>query len=331
MPKFSIIVPVYNRPDEIAELLGTLISQTFKDFEVIVVEDGSTIACKEEVLSFRDQLNISYYKKKNEGQGFARNFGYEKASGDYLIVFDSDCLIPEHYLESVDRYLKEEWVDAYGGPDTFHDSFTPLQKAISYTMTAGITTGGLRGGKSRVSGFHPRSFNMGISREVFQKTKGYKIPFMGEDMEFSRRIMQSGFKTALFPKAFVYHKRRTSLIKFSKQLKYFGRARINITRFFPDQLRIIHFFPLMFLLGSLGSMVLSALGLGIGFLGMSVLLVYLLVVMVGAFFRTRSLAAGLLAPIVVIVQFFSYSFGLLYEGVRKMRGIDPNTKYIELY
>ena len=331
MPKFSVVVPVYNRPDEIAELLETLVSQTFKDFEVVVVEDGSTVPCEQEVKSYSDRLDIKYYVKENGGQGFARNFGYEKATGDYFIVFDSDCLIPAHYLQAVEDYLKEEWVDAYGGPDSFHPTFTDLQKAISHTMTSGLTTGGLRGGKIRIRGFHPRSFNMGISREVFKKTKGYRIPFMGEDMEFSKRIIDSGFKTALFPDAFVYHKRRTSLGKFSKQLQYFGRARVNLSRFHPGQLKLIHFLPIVFSFGTLVAILLAASGFILGYLGVGMLIVYLLAVAIRGLFKTKSVGAAILIPLVVLIQFFSYSYGLIYEWIRKLRGIDPNTKYIELY
>ena len=331
MPKFSVVVPVYNRPDEIAELLETLVSQTFKDFEVVVVEDGSTVPCEQEVKSYSNRLDIKYFVKENGGQGFARNFGYEKATGDYFIVFDSDCLIPNHYLQAVNDYLQEGYVDAYGGPDSFHPTFTDLQKAISHTMTSGLTTGGLRGGKVRVGGFHPRSFNMGISREVFEKTKGYRIPFMGEDMEFSKRIIDSGFKTALFPDAFVYHKRRTSLGKFSKQLKYFGRARVNLSRFNDGQLKLIHFLPIVFSFGTLLAILLAASGFVLGYLGVGMLMVYLLAVAIGGLFKTKSLGAAVLIPLVVLIQFFSYSYGLIYEWIRKLRGIDPNTKYIELY
>tara|TARA_Y100001972_G_scaffold73475_1_gene89287 strand:+ start:2723 stop:3718 length:996 start_codon:yes stop_codon:yes gene_type:complete len=331
MPKFSVVVPIYNRPDEISELLETLVRQTYKDFEVVVVEDGSTIPCKEEVMAIADRLDIKYYVKENGGQGFARNFGYEKASGEYFIVFDSDCLIPDHYLQTVHDSLEEAWVDAYGGPDSFHPSFTNLQKAISHTMTSGLTTGGLRGGKVRVKGFHPRSFNMGISREVFEKTKGYRIPFMGEDMEFSKRIIESGFKTALFPDAFVYHKRRTSLGKFAKQLMYFGRARVNLSRFHTGQLKPIHFLPIVFAFGTILTVVLAALGLLIGYIALGVLIFYLLAVAVGGLIKTKSPGAALLIPMVVLIQFFSYSYGLIYEWIRKLRGIDPNTKYIELY
>ncbi len=331
MPKFSVVVPVYNRPDEISELLETLVVQTYKDFEVVIVEDGSTIPCKKEVMAFSDQLDIKYFVKENEGQGFARNHGYAKASGDYLIVFDSDCLIPDHYLQTVQESLQDHWVDAYGGPDAFHASFTSLQKAISYTMTSTLTTGGLRGGKVRISGFHPRSFNMGISREVFEKTKGYRIPFMGEDMEFSQRIIDHGFKTALFPEALVYHKRRTSLGKFSKQLRYFGRARVNLSRFHSRQLKPIHFLPIVFSLGTLMAVLLTILRFSLGYLGVGMLMIYLLAVAVGGLFKTKSVGAALLIPPVILIQFFSYSYGLIYEWIRKLRGIDPNTRYIELY
>ncbi|RED91759.1 glycosyltransferase [Marinoscillum furvescens] len=331
MPKYSIIIPVYNRPDEVDELLESLTHQRFTDFEVVLVEDGSTVRCDHLPGKYSDVLNIHYFEKANGGQGFARNYGYERAQGKYLIVFDSDCLIPPHYLEAVDAFLETTPVDAYGGPDAAHTSFTFTQKAINHVMTSFFTTGGIRGRKSHVGTYHPRSFNMGISREVFEKTKGYVIPFMGEDMEFSTRILKLGFKTALIPEAYVYHKRRTSLHKFYKQLKYFGRARINLSRFHKGQVGLIHLFPTFFVLGMVLSLVLSALGHPLGYLGVLGYGLYLFLIGVEALFVTRSVRVALLAPVVALLQLTGYGYGLVYEWIRKLRGINPNTKYIELY
>ena len=235
MPRFSVIIPVYNRPDEVAELLSSLTSQSYKDFEVLIIEDGSLNKCDQVVQNYIDKLDVKYYFKENSGQGFTRNYGFERAKGDNFIVFDSDCLIPENYFQVVHNFLEENSMDAFGGPDKAHKSFTPLQKAISYSMTSPFTTGGIRGNKKHVGKFHPRSFNMGISKELFHRTKGYKLTRMGEDIEFSIRIINEGFKTALIPDAYVYHKRRTSISQFYKQLHFFGRARVNVNRFYPER------------------------------------------------------------------------------------------------
>lgn len=248
---FSIIIPVYNRPQEIDELLETLTHQTYQNFETLIIEDGSEEPCKEVVEKYSNDLDIHYYYKENSGQGFSRNYGFERANGDYFVVFDSDCLIPPHYFATVNQYLQKHSLDAYGGPDREHESFTPVQKAISYAMTSPLTTGGIRGNEKHAGTFHPRSFNMGISREVYEETGGYRITRMGEDIEFSIRIIEQGFNTGLIPDAYVYHKRRTDLKQFFKQLHFFGRARINISRFYPDEIKMVHTLPALFTLGTL--------------------------------------------------------------------------------
>lgn len=331
MPKYSFIIPVYNRPDEVEELLETLTNQSYKDFEVVIVEDGSSIDCQAVVSQYSSLLDIHYFVKENGGQGFARNYGYERAKGEFLIVFDSDCLIPEHYLQSVDDFLKEHSVDAYGGPDAAHDSFTAVQKAINHVMTSFFTTGGIRGNKKHIGTYHPRSFNMGISQKVWKQTKGYIIPFMGEDMEFSTRILKEGFKTALIPEAFVYHKRRTSLTKFYKQLKYFGRARINLSRFHPGQVGVVHLFPTVFTFGLLVSLLLALFQISLGYIGVGCYLAYFLLILIEAIIKSKSIKVGVLSPVVAFLQLSGYGYGLVYEWIRKLRGIDPNTRYIELY
>lgn len=331
MPEFSIIIPVYNRPDELKELLDSLTRQRYRDFEVLVVEDGSTIRADSVVSSYQEELNIYYFYKENEGQGFARNYGYSRACGSFYIVFDSDCLIPPHYLQTVSDFLKNHKVDAFGGPDAAHPSFTIVQKAISHVMTSFFTTGGIRGRKTHIGQFHPRSFNMGISSSVYDQTHGYRIPFMGEDLEFSTRILKAGFKTALIAEAFVYHKRRLSLSKFYKQLRFFGRARINLSRFHPEQIRLIHTFPVIFTTGLLLSVVLSLLGYSTGVFGIGLYGLFFVLIAVEGAIKSSSISVAILTPFVACVQQVAYAHGLVQEWVRKLRGIDPNTPYIELY
>ncbi len=314
--KYSIIIPVYNRPEEIDELLESLIRQTYSDFEVIVVEDGSDIKCDKNIEKYIHELDIRYLYKKNEGQGFARNFGYRHAAGDYYIVFDSDCLIPEHYLEKVENHLNVHKLDAYGGPDRAHESFSPIQKAINYSMTSVFTTGGTRGRKKRLGAFHPRSFNMGISPEVFKKTGGYIIPCKGEDIEFSIRIIRSGFKTGLIPEAYVWHKRRTSWRQFYNQLEFFGKARINIARFYPDQLKPIHFFPMLFVLGLLAMVVLLPIFPGLSFFLSGFYLLYALVLFSDCILRKNSIRVALLGVFAGFIELAAYGTGFIKEGIR---------------
>ncbi len=245
--RYSLIIPVYNRPDHIQSLLECLVNQDFKNFEVVIVEDGSTINAQAVVDNFARDLDIMYLYKKNSGQGFSRNYGMERATGDYFVILDSDILLDNDFMSRLDKNLKTHYADAYGGPDKLHPHATPTQKAIDYVMTAFLTTGGTRGGSKQVGKWYPRSFNMGVSRTVFERTKGFKIPFMGEDIEFSKRIMAEGYKIAFFEDVFVYHDRKNSLHKFYEQIKFFGRARVNIFKFYPDTLKPLHFIPLAFM------------------------------------------------------------------------------------
>lgn len=310
---YSIVIPVYNRPDEIAELLGSLAKQTYTNFEVLIIEDGSQKTSEKVVRQFADSLDIRYFFKENSGQGFSRNFGFERAKGDYFVVFDSDCIIPEHYFKTVNQFLNSHQVDCWGGPDQAHPSFSPLQKAINYSMTSIWTTGGIRGLKKNIGGFHPRSFNMGISREVFEKTGGFKITRMGEDLEFSMRIIRMGFKTALIEDAFVYHKRRTNLRQFFWQLHFFGRARINIRRFYPEEVKPVHLFPALFLAG----LILSILFLisDVKVLNQLYLLYifYALLLFFDAFFKEKNIKISLLAVVSGFTQLTAYAIGFLSE------------------
>ncbi len=310
---FSIIIPLYNRPQEIHELLETLTRQTYLQFEVLVIEDGSVNDAKDIVNSYADKLDIQYHFKENEGQGFTRNYGFARARGDYFVVFDSDCLIPEDYLETVKDYLLEHQLDAYGGPDGAHRSFTPVQKAISYSMTSPFTTGGIRGNKKHIGTFHPRSFNMGISREVWEKTGGFILTRLGEDIEFSIRTASLGFKIGLIPGAVVYHKRRTSFGQFYKQLHFFGRARINIYKHFPSELKLVHFFPAGFTIFLLLSIILNVLKHPLAAFCNTMLALYVLLIFFHSLTVNKSVKVAFLSIIASFVQLTAYGLGFMQD------------------
>ncbi|WP_367868684.1 glycosyltransferase family 2 protein [Pedobacter sp. WC2423] len=315
---FSIIIPLYNRPQEIDELLATLCLQTYTQFEVVVVEDGSSLTAKEIVNRYADKLDIKYFFKPNEGQGFARNYGFERAKGDYFVIFDSDCLIPHDYLETVKDYLYDHHLDAYGGPDAAHDSFTPVQKAISYGMTSVFTTGGIRGNKKHVGQFHPRSFNMGVSREVWEKVGGFILTRLGEDIEYSIRIHQQGFKIGLIPGAKVFHKRRTSMFQFYKQIHFFGRARINIYKHFPSELKLVHFFPAVFTLGVIAVLLLNIFYPPLGYLGNIFLLVYFMLIFFHSLVLNKSLKVAFLSIISSFIQLTAYGLGFIQDFFKRI-------------
>ena len=316
---FSIIIPLYNRPQEIEELLDTLTKQSYTAFEVLVIEDGSSFDAKEIVNSFQSKLDIHYYFKPNEGQGFARNYGFERAKGDYFIIFDSDCLIPQDYLENVKNHLYNEPLDAFGGPDAAHPSFTPIQRAISYAMTSVFTTGGIRGKAKNAGGqFHPRSFNMGLSRKVWEKIGGFTLTRLGEDIEYSIRIHQAGFKIGLIPDAVVYHKRRTSFKQFWKQLHFFGRARINITTFFPKTLKLVHFFPAIFtlflLFTLLANLFLDVLASACNFF----LFIYIMLIFFDSWSKNKSAKVAFLSIFASFIQLTAYGFGFMQDFWKKL-------------
>jgi len=308
-PAYSVIVPVYNRPQEVAELLESLTRQTLKDFEVVLVEDGSTVTCEKVYEHYSKKLSIQYFLKSNTGPGPSRNFGFEKARGKYFVVFDSDCILPPHYFELVDTFLKNEKADVWGGPDRGMKDFTALQQAMAFTMSSTLTTGGIRGGKKKA--FQPRSFNMGISREVFEKTRGFHFDRFAEDIELSIRIKKAGFKTVLIPEAFVYHKRRTSLSQFFRQVSGFGKGRILVGRKHPGEVKLTHWLPAFFLLGLLtvpvfllffpeGAIIVSAL-----------YMLYSMLVAIDCLISTQSVLVSLLSLPSVFVQMTGYGYGFL--------------------
>lgn len=310
---FSIIIPLYNRPQEIDELLHTLTQQLYSRFEVLVIEDGSSLDARAIVESYKDKLDLRYYVKENAGQGFARNFGFERANGDYFVVFDSDCLIPVNYLQTVVHQVQQYGLDAYGGPDAAHESFTPVQKAISYAMTSPFTTGGIRGNKRHIGPFHPRSFNMGVSRRVWETVGGYKLTRLGEDIEYSIRIHRAGFKIGLVPNALVYHKRRTDFTQFYKQLHFFGRARINIYRHFPNELKLVHFFPSAFVCFLAFALIATVFDWSVGEWCRVLLALYILLLFFHAWLATRSLRVALLGVVAAFVQLVAYGLGFMQD------------------
>lgn len=259
--KYSIIVPVFNRPDEVDELLESLVNQEEKDFEVIIVEDGSQIPCEDVCRKYADQLTLRYFMKPNSGPGQSRNYGAERAEGEYLLILDSDVVLPNGYLKAVSDELDREPADAFGGPDRAHDSFTDTQKAISYSMTSFFTTGGIRGGKKKLDKFYPRSFNMGIRRDVYMELGGFSKMRFGEDIDFSIRIFKAGKRCRLFPEAWVWHKRRTDFRKFWRQVYNSGIARVNLYKKYPESLKLVHLLPMVFTLGVALLLVISLVGL----------------------------------------------------------------------
>ncbi|HVW12750.1 MAG TPA: glycosyltransferase [Mucilaginibacter sp.] len=310
---FSVIIPLYNRPQEIKELLETLITQTYKEFEVLVIEDGSVNDAEEIVKSFEDKLDVRYFKKPNEGQGFTRNYGFARAKGDYFVIFDSDCLIPENYFETVNNYLQTNWLDAYGGPDDSHPSFTPVQKAISYSMTSPFTTGGIRGRKKGIGEFTPRSFNMGVSRRAWENVGGFAITRSAEDLEYSIRIRSAGFKIGLIPDAKVYHKRRTNFLQFYKQIHFFGRARINLYKFFPSELKLVHFFPAVFTLGVIFTVVANLFWGWVARICDILLVVWILLIFFHAWYKNKSLKVAFLSVIAAFTQLIAYGLGFMQD------------------
>lgn len=249
--RYSLIIPVYNRPEEVDELLHSLTIQRFTDFEVVIVEDGSQIPCQDIVEKYKSRLDIHYYMKENSGPGQSRNYGAERSLGEYLIILDSDCVLPETYLNAVELELKKNEADAFGGPDCAHESFTATQKAINYSMTSFFTTGGIRGGKKKMDKFYPRSFNMGVRAQVYRSLHGFSNMRFGEDIDFSIRIFKGGYSCRLFPEAWVWHKRRADLKKFFKQVHNSGIARINLYKKYPESLKLVHLLPALFTVGTM--------------------------------------------------------------------------------
>lgn len=311
---FSIIIPVYNRPDEIKELLESLLVSNYdKEYEIVIVEDGSTVKCSNEIENFKGKLNISYYFKENSGPGDSRNFGMKKSKGDYFIIFDSDCIIPKEYLTEVENELTANYVDCFGGSDAALDSFSAIQKAINFAMTSFLTTGGIRGGSEKLTKFQPRSFNMGISKKAFEDSKGFGNIHPGEDPDLSIRLWKLGYETRLFPKAIVYHKRRIDWDKFSVQVTKFGKARPILNSWYPEYSKLTFFFPTIFVIGVYFSIVFLAFGFT---LPIVCYIFYFLLILVTATVKNNSLKIGFLSLIAVFKQFLGYGNGFLESYIK---------------
>ena len=324
--KYSIIVPVFNRPDEVDELLESLCSQTLKDFEVVIVEDGSQKPCKDVCDKYAGILDLHYYNKENSGPGQSRNYGVERAQGEYVIILDSDVVLPNGYLAAVNSQLSivnSQLSIAFGGPDASHPSFTPVQKAISYSMTSFFTTGGIRGGKAKLDKFYPRSFNMGIRRDVYQKLGGFSKMRFGEDIDFSYRIVEAGYQPRLFPDAWVWHKRRTDFRKFFRQVYNSGIARINLEKRHPGTLKLVHLLPTVFTLGVIGLILISAVGrvlmhyddvhrwFWLCAAPWLPILLYSLIICVDSSIQNKSIKVGFLSIPAAFVQLMGYGFGFI--------------------
>lgn len=311
---FSIIIPLYNRPDEIDELLKSLTGQTHKQFEVVVVEDGSTVKSDTVVRKYQNELDITYFEKTNSGPGLSRNAGVAKAKYPYLVFFDSDCIIPPDYLAHANAFLKNNYADAYGGPDAALPTFTTVQKAINYSMTSFFTTGGIRGGRKSMDVFHPRSFNLGVSREAFDAVGGYGKMRFGEDIDFSLRLIGHGFSTALIPEAFVYHKRRSNFRQFFKQVHNSGIARINLHLAHPGSLKPVHCLPAAFVVAMAATVLLS------GFFPWLLLipLLYSAVVFTNAWAKNKSAKVAFYSIGAAWTQLIGYGTGFLSAAWKRL-------------
>lgn len=311
---FSIVVPVYNRPDEIRELLASLVEQTHRNFEVIIVEDGSKVDCKAIADFYQSQLSIQYFYTKNQGQGFARNFGFQHAKGDYFIVLDSDVIVPKNYLTAIAAFLSAHPnIEAFGGPDAAHPSFTSVQKAINYAMTATLVTGGIRGKAKRIGGsYQLRSYNLGVSRNVWEKTGGFSKRDMGEDIEWTIRINKAGFETVLIPEGFVYHKRRGTFSQFAKQILSFGKTRIYLNQIQPGALKLVHWFPAVFTVYLLTCIAVALLVPKFAVVLALPLCIWSVAVIVDASIFYKDLKLGILSYWASLVQLTSYGRGFIH-------------------
>ncbi|MEP1260197.1 glycosyltransferase [Algoriphagus sp.] len=317
--RFSVIIPVYNRPEELRELLQSLTIQSFSDFEVVVVEDGSIQEAIEVISEFSTKLQIHYIVQSNLGQGFARNNGMKLANGDFFVILDSDVILPATYFQILSQAIDERHLDAFGGPDAADDDFSALQKAMDFAMTSFWTTGGIRGKMKDPSNYQARGFNMGVSRKVFEATGGFIDPNQGEDIEWSIRIKKAGYRLELVEEAFVYHKRKNTLASFAKQAFSFGRNRVNVSRFHPEAITLVHWLPTSFLLFCLFIFVLFFMDEALFHLSLGLFVLWSVGLILSAIIQTKSAKIGLLSWLTSVVQLWSYGLGFPFELIRKIR------------
>lgn len=310
---FSVIVPVFNRPDEISDLLASLASQSDSGFETVIVEDGSTIPCREQCEAYAGRLSLKYFYKDNEGRSIARNYGMDRAGGDYFIFVDSDCILPPDYIARLREALGETPADCFGGPDAAHESFTDTQKAINYSMTSFLTTGGIRGGKVHMEKFTPRTFNMGFSRQVYDRVGGFREMF-SEDIDMSTRIRLAGFSVMLFPDVAVYHKRRVDFRKFWRQVHVFGMSRITLQLLYPGSMKAVHWLPALFVIGAVAMIIWAFFWKW----ALVPLLIYILALWIWGMISTRSLKIGTMGVGAAMVQLCGYGTGFIRAYVWKI-------------
>ena len=327
---FSVIIPVFNRPQEVDELLNSLTKSTFKeDFEILIIEDGSSEKCDFIVEKYRNELNIKYFFKPNSGPGNSRNYGMKKAKGNYFLIFDSDCIIPEQYLKVVSIALNKNFVDCFGGPDKALDSFSTIQKAINFTMTSFLTTGGIRGGNEKIGRFQPRSFNMGISKLAFEKSGGFGNIHPGEDPDLTIRLWELGFETRLIQSAYVFHKRRIDFGKFFKQVNKFGKTRLILNVWYPKYEKITYLFPTFFIIGLLVSLVFSIVGFDyfLWFYG-----IYFFSIFILSSVENKNIIIGFVSVLTTFIQFYGYGFGFLSSFIKiKVLKLAPEKAFPDLF
>jgi len=316
MTKYSLIIPVYDRPEELRELLESLVAQDISSeiemsFEVLVIEDGSRESAEDVCQSFSHKLPLHYFYKENTGPGPSRNYGIEKAEGDYFIFFDSDCIIPPAYLKTMHHQVQQYRLDAFGGPDASHQSFTTLQKSINYAMTSFLSTGGIRGKKKHLGTYQARSFNMGFSRQVYEATQGFGTMRVSEDIDLSIRIRETGFKLQLVPEAFVYHKRRSSFTDFFRQAHSFGKGRASIVKRHPSQFKWVHLFPSLWLLFLVSMFPMFWIWEGLAQLQLFTILLYATLIFSDSIASNRNFLVGLLSIPAVFIQLGGYGSGFL--------------------
>lgn len=311
--KYSFIIPVYNRPQEIKELLESFDNlEGYFDYEIVIIEDGSKISSEKIIKEFEDRLTILYYYKDNSGPGDSRNFGMKKANGNYFIILDSDVIIPKQYLVEVDAALKNTFYHCYGGPDAADNSFTNLQKAINFSMTSFLTTGGIRGGSEKVKNFQPRSFNMGLSKEAFSATNGFGKIHPGEDPDLSLRLQALGYKTRLIKNAYVYHKRRITWSSFFKQVHKFGMTRPILNKWHPKSKSFMFWLPTLFCFGLIISILLLIFQIE---WPMLFYILYFTLIIISSSIQNKNIVIGIQSVLAVIIQFFGYGSGFLKSTI----------------
>lgn len=325
----SFVVPVYNRPDELRELLSSMTRlEGSIPFEVVVVDDGSKPGCDEVMREFPG-MNIHYYYKENTGPGDSRNYGMKRASGNYFIILDSDCLLSAHYLLAVKESLNAEYVDCFGGPDAAHSNFNLRQKAISFVMTSFWTTGGIRGNKRKLKPYEPRSFNMGMSKKAFEISGGFGNLHPGEDPELVQRLWDLGFKTKYIERALVYHKRRITWSSYARQIYKFGLARsiLNVKK--PKYASWVFWLPIFVVLLGLTSLILGLLGC---FNMLYFVLAYAIFLAFAGMLNLKSFRALFMIPFVFAIQSIAYAIGFIrgwfYLSVLHC---DPHKKFPQMF